>query len=118
MTICQVAQPSQPLDKHARKIQNTLASYPAGSTVLAVMRDNSTRLGKLGAFSASSFELVLPTGDAQSLSYADVQRVQRADRDTRTVVVFRHRPGVLTSVIVAAAVVGLIILAAVELRKS
>lgn len=32
ISICQVAQPSHPLDRHARKIQKTLVSFPPRST--------------------------------------------------------------------------------------
>lgn len=123
MLLCQVAQPAQPLDKHARKIQKTLASYPPDSTVLVVMRearqyDAGQYLGRLGNVQTTGFELIRRDGEVLKLSYSDVRRVQKADANTGNVVHFRHRHNLLVGVIVVGALVGFIFFAAFELRKS
>jgi hypothetical protein len=116
LAICQVA--PQPLDKHARKIQRVLAGFPAGTTIFVEMRDHSQRLGSLGAVSATSFELLSRKGDTQQFAYADVGRVQKADSDQGNTVIFHHHNKMVVSLILGGALVGFIIFAVVEVKKS
>jgi hypothetical protein len=118
IVFCQVAQPLPPLDKHSRKIQSTLASYPAGSTVLIEMHDRSQVLGVLGTLSASTFELVPRKGAVLNLAYTDVDRVQKAESQTGSVIVVRHHNGLIAGLILAGAIAGFLVFAVVELKKS
>lgn len=118
LLLCQVAQPAQSLDRHARKIQKTLASYVSGSTVFIELRDGSQSLGTLGTLSSTSFELIGHSGATQSLAYADVERVRKADFANGNRAVFRHHHGLIVGLILAGALVGFMAFAVVELRKS
>jgi hypothetical protein len=116
IVLCQVAAPSPPVDRHAKKIQEALVSCPAGSTVLIVMRDRTTHLGAVGAVSDTSFDLIRRNGEALNLPYAEVQRVQCADRDTGTSVAFHRHHSAWVVAIVAGTLVVLLIAAAEATR--
>ena len=114
----QVAQPSPPLDKHARKIQQTLSSYPPGSVIFVEMRDQSQHLGTLSTLSASTFELVPRSGGTLNLAYSDVSRIQKADSSAGNVIVVKHHNGLVVGLVAAGAVIGFLIFAVIELKKS
>jgi hypothetical protein len=118
LVLCQTAQPSQPLSRHAEKICKTLAAWPADSVVFVEMRDGSQHIGQLGALAASSFEVVERSGNRLTLGYAAVDRVQKADFASANQVVFHHRHGLVVGLVVVGALVGFLIFAVVELRKS
>lgn len=117
ITVCQVPQsaptPSQQsspqLDRHARRIQKTLASYPAGTTIQIELRDHTTRFGDLGALSPESFELLdhhshVPT----TYAYSDVAHAVRAASVSPNRVVFHPHRGV-THYVLLGVIAGLII---------
>ena len=118
VAFCQIAQPSQPLDKHARKIQKTIASYAPGSPIFVTMRDQSQYLGNLGALSASSFELIPRKGPALNLAYAGVDRIQKADVQTSSTIVFRHHHGLIVGLVLVGSIVGLLVFGVAEAAKS
>ena len=102
ISICQVAQPSHPLDRHARKIQKTLVSFPPRSNILVVLQDNSRHPGIMVDLSDSSFDMV-SYGQWFTASYADVKRVQRADRNTGMAVA-SHKAGTVVLTVLAVSV--------------
>jgi len=118
VAISQVAQSSQPLDRHARKIQKIVASYPPGSPVFVTMRDQSQYLGNLGAISVSTFELVPRKGPTLNLAYSGVDRIQKADYQTSSTIVVRHHHGLIVGLVLAGTIIGLVIFAGIELKKS
>jgi len=114
----QAAPPSQSLDKHARKIQKTLASFQPGSIVFIEMRDQTQYLGTLGLLSAETFTLNPRKGAVLNLAYADVRRVQQAEARTSNVIVVRHHNGLVFGLILTGVIVGFLVFAVVELKKS
>jgi hypothetical protein len=118
MVLCQVAQPTQSMDRHGRKIQKALASYPAGSVVFVAMRDGSQSIGNLGALSATSFEVVEHSGGRLTLDYSAVDHVQKADLATGDRIVVRHHHGAVYYLVLTGVVLGLILVFAVEAGKS
>jgi hypothetical protein len=113
----QVAQPSS-LDRHAQKIQKTLAAYPSGSVVFVQMRDGSQHIGNLGPLSAGTFEVFERSGNRLTLDYSLVDRVQKADLASGSRVVLRHRHGPVYYLVLTGVAIGLIFVFAVEAGKS
>jgi hypothetical protein len=112
------SQPGPPLDRHAQKVRKTLVAYPSESVVFVAMRDGSQCIGKLGVLSATSFEVVQPSGNRTTIDYANVDRVQKADQVTGNRVVFRRHHGAVYYLVFTAVVTGLILVFAVEAGKS
>ncbi|MGD0471245.1 MAG: hypothetical protein ABSA54_22970 [Terriglobales bacterium] len=74
-----LAEPSTPLDKHARKIEKRLAKYRAGAFLEVDFRDSSQSMGSLGALSAASFQFTDAANNlTQTHLYAEVARVKKA----------------------------------------
>lgn len=115
LVVCQTA---QPLDRHARKIQKTLAGWPQGAVVFVTENDGSQHVGQLGPLAPASFELVQRSGDRVTVDYASVSRVLKADSVRGNGMFFRHRHGIVVALVTAGVFTGLLILAAVELGKS
>jgi hypothetical protein len=82
------------------------------------MRDGSQHLGQLGALEASSFQVVERSGNRLTLSYAAVDRVLKADFTNGNRAVFPHRHGLVVGLVAAGVLVGFLLFAALELRKS
>jgi hypothetical protein len=108
IAICQVAQPSHPLDSHAQKIQEALASLPSGSYILVTLRDNSRHPGKLVDLSDTSFDMI-SLDQPLKVSYAVVKRVQRADNALG--VVSRKQHVRVRTVVIVCVTIGFVLLA-------
>ena len=115
LVVCQTA---QPLDRHARKIQKTLAGWPEGAAIFVTENDGSQHVGQLGTLKAASFELVERQGNRLAIDYAAVKSLQRAGAANNDGWLSRHRHGLVVGLVTAGVLVGLLILAAVDLRKS
>lgn len=115
LVVCQTA---QPLDRHARKIEKTLAGWPAGAVVLVTKNDGRQYIGQLGPLGTASFELIQRSGSRLTIDYAAAVRLQKADSVSGNRVVFRHHHGLVVALVMTGALTGLLILAAVELGKS
>jgi hypothetical protein len=72
----QAQQQVPPLNKHAKKIQKSLAKYPSGSFLHIFLRDHTDRFGNLGTLSETSFEFTdANTAATTTISYDDVDHV-------------------------------------------
>ena len=118
LVLCQTAQPAQPLGRHGERIRKTLAAWPPDSVVFVEMRDGTQHLGQLGALEASSFQVVERSGNRLTLLYATVDRVLKADFTNGNRAVFPHRHGLVVGLVAAGVLVGFLLFAALELRKS
>jgi hypothetical protein len=73
---CQAQQPATGLSRHAKRIQQILASCPANSHLHLVLSGHTDRFGYLGALSSTSFELLDPqTRSPAIISYEFVKRI-------------------------------------------
>jgi hypothetical protein len=104
--VCQ-AQPTSNLSKHARKVQKTLAHYPANSHLHLVLRDHSDRFGTLGALSETSFLFTNVDDNATgAILYDDVVKAQRGVATVRTGGLFQHHRHALIPVLIVAVAAG------------
>jgi hypothetical protein len=77
IAVCQAQQPSVHLDRHARKVQKTLALYSSGSFLHITLRDRSDQFGELGKVTPNSFELLdTKTHTESTFAYADVRSIE------------------------------------------
>jgi hypothetical protein len=77
IAIGQAQQTSVHLDRHARKVQKTLALYSPGSFLHITLRDQSDQFGELGKVTPASFELLdTKTHAATPYAYADVRSIE------------------------------------------
>jgi len=75
---CQAQSNAPNLDKHARRIHKTLATYSSGTYVDVVLRDGSQSAGSLGAVNAASFTITNADSNVpETHGYADVYRVEK-----------------------------------------
>jgi hypothetical protein len=73
------ASSSDPVDKHARKMEKRLARYRAGSFLQLDLRDSSEVMGHIAQLSDASFRFTdADNNKIQTYSYADVAHVKEA----------------------------------------
>jgi len=77
--IGQASTSSQPVDKHARKIEKRLARFRPGAYLDFEFRDASETFGALGELSGTSFQFTdSDSNKIETRSYADLERVKPA----------------------------------------
>jgi hypothetical protein len=80
------------LDKHARKIEKTLAKYPAGSYLHLVFRDDTESSGALGTLSETSFSFTnAETNAKETHRYSDVARAEKGKKYIGEGTAHRHQ---------------------------
>jgi hypothetical protein len=76
MVVCLAQEQPAHLNRHARKVQRSLADYPPGSFLHIVLHDRSDRFGELGKKTSTSFELLdTKTREPASFTYSDVRKL-------------------------------------------
>lgn len=75
---CSRADSADKIEKHARKTQEHLARYRAGTLLQIDLRNSGAALGSLGQLSESTFQIVsIDSNKTLTFQYADVASVRR-----------------------------------------
>ena len=101
------AQQNPNLDKHARRVEKKLSKFSPGSLLEIDLRNNSERLGSLGALSAETFQVTdTDNNKSETYAYSDVARVRKGKEYIGEGSGGEHHVRLLVPIIIAAAAAG------------